>query len=103
MQALVIRISRDVYVLDITVNFMLNKRKSKKAAGASPQTQLGELSALPQTLLLSREEAYPPPAVNIFIRPPLSQNPGSAPDSHALILMNCKYNLFSEKQYKNKA
>ena len=69
MQALVIRISRDVYVLDITVNFMLNKRKSKKAAGASPQT-----------LLLSRDEAYPPPAVNIFIRPPLSQNPGSAPD-----------------------
>ena len=45
---------------DITVNFML---KSKKAAGASPQT-----------LLLSREGArplpYPPPVVNIFIRPP---------------------------------
>ena len=53
MQALVIRISRDVYVLDITVNFMLNKRKSKKAAGASHQTPLGELSALPQTPLLS--------------------------------------------------
>ena len=38
MQALVIRISRDVHVLDITVNIMLNKRKGKKAAGASPQT-----------------------------------------------------------------
>ena len=42
MQALVIRISRDVYVLDITV-----KRKNKKAARP------------------------PPPVVNIFIRPPL--------------------------------
>ena len=74
MQALVIRILRDVYVLDITVNFMLNKRKSKKADGASPQTPLGELSALPQTPLLSREGArplpYPPPVVNLFIRPP---------------------------------
>ena len=44
MQALVIRvvirISRDVYVFDITVNFMVNKRKSKKAAGASPHTPL---------------------------------------------------------------
>ena len=62
MQALVIRISRDVYVyvlIDITVNFMLNKRKSKKAAGASPQTPLGELSALPQTPLLSREGHAP--------------------------------------------
>ena len=83
MQALVIRISRDGNVLDITVNFMLNKRKSKKAAGASPQTPLGELSALPHTLLLSREGArplpYPPPVVNIFIRPPLFHNPRSAP------------------------
>ena len=83
MQALVIRISRDGNVLNITVNFMLNKRISKKAAGAKPQTPLGELSALPQTLLLSREGArplpYPPPVVNIFIRPPLFQNPRSAP------------------------
>ena len=64
------------------MNFKLNKRKSKKAAGASPQAPLGELSALPQTPLLSREGArppYPPPVVNIFIRPLLSQNPGSAP------------------------
>ena len=56
-----------------TVNFMLNKRKSKKAAGAVPQTPLGELSALPQTPLLSREGTPPPvpsPVVNIFIRPP---------------------------------
>ena len=73
---LVIRISRDVhvYVLDITVNFKVNKRKSKKAA----QTPLGELSALPQTPLLSRDGARPlpyhsPPVVNIFIRPPLSK------------------------------
>ena len=85
MQALVIRISRDVYVLDNTVNFMLNKRKSKKAAGASPQTPLGELSALPQNPLAvtggggARPLPYPPPVLNIFIRPPLSQNPGSAP------------------------
>ena len=53
---------------------MLKKRISKKAAGASPQAPLGELSALPQTPLLSREGAlplpYPPPVVNIFIRPP---------------------------------
>ena len=69
MQALVIRISRDVYV---TVNFMLNKRKSKKAAGASPQTHL----LLRQG---ARPLPYPPPVVNIFITPPLSQNPGSAP------------------------
>ena len=66
------------------MNYMLNKRKSNKAAGASPQTPLGELSALPQTPLLSREGEiplpYPPPVVNIFIRPPLFQNPGSAPD-----------------------
>ena len=75
MQALVIRISRDVYVLDNTVNFMLNKRKSKKAAGSYQRS--------PKTPLLSREGArplpYPPPVLNIFIRPPLSQNPGSAP------------------------
>ena len=78
------RISRDIYVLDITVNFMLNKRKSKKAAGAKPQTPLGELSALPPDPLAvtggARPLPYPPPVVNIFIRPPLSQNPGSAPD-----------------------
>ena len=59
-------------LLDITVNFMLNKRKSKKAAGASPLTPLGELSALPQT------PPVPSPVVNIFISP---QNPGSAPES----------------------
>ena len=29
--------------------FMLNERKSEKAAGASPQPPLGELTALPQT------------------------------------------------------
>ena len=98
MQALVIRISRDGNVLgqDITVNFMLNKRKSKKAAGAKPQTPLGELSALPQTLLLSREGAcplpYPPPVVNIFIRPPLFQNPRSAP---AYMLFMCTVLNFS--------
>ena len=61
MQALVIRISRDVYVLDNTVNFMLNKRKSKKAAGASPQTPLGELSALPQNPLAVTGGGAPPP------------------------------------------
>ena len=61
MQALVIRISRDVYVLDNTVNFMLNKRKSKKAAGASPQTPLGELSALPPTPLAVTGGGAPPP------------------------------------------
>ena len=75
--------TRDVYVLDNTVNFMLNKRKSKKAAGASPQTPLGELSALsPNPLAVTGGGAplpYPPPVLNIFIRPPLSQNPGSAP------------------------
>ena len=58
--SLVIWISRDVYVLDITVNFMLNKRKSKKAAGAKPQTPLVVLSALPKTPLLSREGACLP-------------------------------------------
>ena len=67
------RISRDVYVLDITVNFMLNKCKSKKAAGASPQTPLKEQSALTQTPLLSREGHAPSRTlllvVNIFIRP----------------------------------
>ena len=31
-----------IFVLDIIVNFMLNKRKSKKAAGASPQAPLGQ-------------------------------------------------------------
>ena len=41
--------TRDVHVY-VTVNFMLNKRKSKKAAGASPQTPL-----------LSREGALPLP------------------------------------------
>ena len=51
MQALVIRISRDVYVLDNTVNFMLNKRKSKKAAGSYQRS--------PKTPLLSREGARP--------------------------------------------
>ena len=61
MQGLVIRISRDVYVLDITVNFMLNKRKSKKAAWASPQTPLGELSALPQNPLAVTGGGTPPP------------------------------------------
>ena len=81
MQALVLRISRYVYVLDITVNFMLNKRKSKKAAEASPQTPLKEQSALPQTPLLSREGERllpypppppppPPPVLNIFMTPP---------------------------------
>ena len=69
------------------MNYMLNKRKSKKAAGASPQTPLGELSALPQTPLLSQEGEiplpYPPPVVNIFIRP-LSQNSGSAPEMGSL-------------------
>ena len=60
-------------VLDITVNFMLNKRKSKQAAGASPQTPLGELSRRPPCCHV------PPPVVNIFIRIYLSQNPGSAP------------------------
>ena len=73
MQALGIRI-RDVYVSDITVNFMLNKRKSKKAAGASPQTPLGELSAFPQTPLLSREGArplpYPPPSCEYIYQTP---------------------------------
>ena len=97
MQALVIRISRDVYVLDITVNFMLNKRKSKKAAGAVPQTPLGELSALPQTPLLSREGTPPPvpsPVVNIRPPPPpLSQNPGSAPACHFLFMLMLKYPL----------
>ena len=76
---LVIRISRDVYVLDITVNFMVNKRKSKKAAGASPQTPLGELSPLPQTPLLSREGArplrYPPPScAYIYQTPPFPKS-----------------------------
>ena len=65
-------ISRDVYVLDITMNFMLNKRKSKKA---------GELSALPPNpLAVTGVGTPPPPVVNIFIRLPLSQNPGSAPE-----------------------
>ena len=54
-----------MYVLDITVNFMLNKRKSKKAAGAKPQTPLVELSALPQTPLLSREGGlFPVPSTD---------------------------------------
>ena len=80
MQALVIRISRDVYVLDITVNFMLNKRKSKKRLGLRPRPQWGSYQRSLKPPLLSREGArpllYPPPVVNIFIRPPLS---GSAP------------------------
>ena len=71
MQALVIRITHDVYVLAFTVNFMLkkNKRKSKKADPTG-----GAISAPPDPLAVT----YPPPNVNIF-RPPLSQNPGSAP------------------------
>ena len=71
MQALVIRITHDVYVLAFTVNFMLkkNKRKSKKADPTG-----GAISAPPDPLAVT----YPPPIVNIF-RPPLSQNPGSAP------------------------
>ena len=104
--ALVILVSRNVhaYVLDITLNFMLNKRKSKKKRLelAKPQTPLGELSALPQTPLLSREGARPlpyPPVMKIFIGYPLSQYPGSAPElvgiiiSHPFILMaiNCQY------------
>ena len=84
MQAVVIRISRDVYVLDNTVNFMLNKRKSKKAAGASPQTPLGELSALPQNPLNVTGEGAPPPVPSpsfeyIYQTP---QNPGSAPEDN---------------------
>ena len=85
MQALVIRISRDVYVLDITVNFMLNKRKSKKAAGAKPQTPLGSYQRFLRPPCCHGRWHAPsrtlPPVVNIFIRPPLSQNPGSAPDN----------------------
>ena len=78
-------ISRDVYVLDITVNFMLNKRQSKTVAWASPQTPLGELSALPQNPLAVTGRGHAPsrtllPVVNIYIRLPLSQNPGSAPE-----------------------
>ena len=73
--------TRDVYVLDNTVNFMLNKRKSKKAAGAKPQTPLEELSVLSLAVTGgARPLPYPPPVLNIFIRPPLSQNPGSAPE-----------------------
>ena len=85
MQARVIRILRDVYVLDNTVNFMLNKRKSKKASGASPQTPLGELSALPQNPLAVTGGGAPPPVPSPSFEyiyqtpPPLSQNPGSAP------------------------
>ena len=84
-------ILRDVYVLDITVNFMLNKRKSKKAAGVSPLTPLGELSALPQPPL-----PYLPPVVNVFIRHPLSQNPGSAPGVLYMgqILKNCTTDIY---------
>ena len=45
------RISRDVYVLDITVNFMLNKRKSKKAVwgfAPDPLAVTGGGKPLPQ-------------------------------------------------------
>ena len=43
------------------MNFMLNKRKSIKAAWASPQTPLGELSALPQNPLAVTGGGTPPP------------------------------------------
>ena len=74
MQALVTRISRDVYVLDITVNFMLNKRMQKQKSGWGG----GAISVPPNPLSVTGV-GMPPQVVNIFIRPPLSQNPGSAP------------------------
>ena len=53
MQDLVIRISRDVYtyVLDITVNFMLNKRKS--GWGFAPDPTGGAVSAPPDPLAVT--------------------------------------------------
>ena len=60
MQALVIWISRDVYVLDFTVNFMLNERKSKKAAGA-PDPTGGTISAPPDPLAVTGGGTPPPP------------------------------------------
>ena len=85
MQALVIRISRDVYVLDITVNFMLNKRmqKQKSGWGFAPDPTSGAISVPPDPLSVTGG-GMPPQVVNIFIRPPLSQNPGSAPGTHVL-------------------
>ena len=58
---LVIRISRDVYVLDIAVNFML---KQKKRLGLRPRPPCchGRGHASSRTLL--------PPVVNMFFRPP---------------------------------
>ena len=58
--------------------FMLNERKSEKAAGASPQAPLGELTALPPDPLAVTGGGTPPPVptpplVNIVIRPPLPE------------------------------
>ena len=90
MQALVIRISRDV----CTVNSMLNKRKSKKAAGTKPQTPLGELSVLPRPPCChergtptpvpspSCENIYqtpPPPPLPEILDPPLHLSSNNDP------------------------
>ena len=61
--------------------FMLNERKSEKAAGAG-----AAYSAPPDPLAVTggaRPLPYPPPLVNIVIRPPPSRNPGSAADERA--------------------
>ena len=54
--------------------FKLNERKSEKAAGASPQAPLGELAALLLAVTGGeRPLQYPPPLVNIVIRPPFPE------------------------------
>ena len=54
--------------------FKLNERKSEKAAGASPQAPLGELAALLLAVTGgARPLQYPPPLVNIVIRPPFPE------------------------------
>ena len=91
-----------MFVLDITVNFMLNKRKSKKAAGASllisypdPTARKHYRNWIPlcdnayvQLGLDTKLDpvtggATPPPVLSpnseYIYRTPLSQNPGSAP------------------------
>ena len=68
---------------------MLNKRKSKKAAGAKPQTPPGELSALPQNPLAVTGGGTPPPVPSceyIWQTPPFPKS----------WIRPCEYNDFDK-------
>ena len=71
-----------MFVLDVTMNFMLNKRKSKKRLGLRPRPHWGSYQRSPRPPCCHGRGTPPPvpsPSCEYIYWTPLSPNPGSAP------------------------